>query len=236
MAKTITPFINKDLLRQALTAVGCNHSVQGNTIVTERKDYYGNQKFEFINGRYTYVHESNAGTSYGWRSNVDISVRDFLTRVENEYNAISRRQQEELERKRLEAERLRLEAERRQEEAERKRLEAEKQRAEAERKRLEAEKRKAEAEKKRLEEERRRAEEEQRRQEEEVRRAEEEKRRLEEERRLAEEELRRLEEERRTYVEKQRQTIIANAKSQGYDVREEHVENKIKLVLVRTTY
>jgi hypothetical protein len=234
--KTVTPFINKDLLYRALTAIGCRYYVDGNTIITERMDYYGNQRFEWINGRFAYIHESNVGTNYTWRFDVDKSVREFLTRVENEYDAIYRRQQEELQRRRLEAECLRLEAERRQAEAERKRLEAERQQAEAERKRIEAEKRQAEEEQRRQEEKRCRAEEEQRRRKKERQRAEEEQRRAEEERLRVEEELWRLEEERRTYVEKQRQTIIANAKSQGYDIREEQVENKIKLVLVRTTY
>jgi len=236
MAKTTTPFINKDILCRALTAVGCNYDIQGNIIITERTDYYGNQKFELINGRFAYIHESNVGTNYSWRFDVDKSVRDFLARVENEYDAIYRRQQDELQQRRLEAERLRVDAEKRQAEAERRRLEAERQSAEAERKRLDAERRRAEEEQLRQEKERQRAEKEQRRLEEERRRAEEDQRRFEEERLQAEEELRRLEEERLTYVEKQRQTVIANARAQGYDVREERLENKIKLVLVRTAY
>ena len=44
------------------------------------------------------------------------------------------------------------------------------------------------------------------------------------------------EKQRQEYVEKQKQTVIAKAKAKGYSVREEKVNNKIKLVLVRNTY
>jgi hypothetical protein len=233
--KTLTPFIDKDILCRALTAIGCGYIVEGNTIITERKDYYGQQKFELTNGRFSYVHESNERTSFRW-STVDKPIHDFLARVESEYDAIYRGQLEELRRKRLEAQRLFAEAERRRAEAEKRRLEAQKQQAEAERKRLEAQMRQAAAEELRRREEENRAVEELWRQEEERRLAEEEMRRQEEERLWAEEETRRLKEERLAYIEKQRQTVIANAKSQGYDIREERVEDKIKLVLVRTTY
>ena len=58
----------------------------------------------------------------------------------------------------------------------------------------------------------------------------------EEERKRAEEEKQRLERERKEYVEKQRAAIIEKAKEQGYDIQETMVDNKIKLVLVQTTY
>ena len=58
----------------------------------------------------------------------------------------------------------------------------------------------------------------------------------EEERRKAEEEKQRLERERKEFVEKQKTAIIAKAKEQGYDIQETMVDNKIKLVLVQTTY
>jgi hypothetical protein len=58
----------------------------------------------------------------------------------------------------------------------------------------------------------------------------------EEERRKAEEEKQRLERERKEFVEKQRVAIIAKAKEEGYDIQETMVDNKIKLVLVQTTY
>jgi hypothetical protein len=58
----------------------------------------------------------------------------------------------------------------------------------------------------------------------------------EEERKKAEEEKQRLERERKEFVEKQRAGIIEKAKEQGYDIQETMVDNKIKLVLVQTTY
>lgn len=56
------------------------------------------------------------------------------------------------------------------------------------------------------------------------------------ERKRIEEELIRLENERKAFVEKQRETIIARAKEQGYSVQEEKIKGKIKLVLVKNTY
>jgi len=58
----------------------------------------------------------------------------------------------------------------------------------------------------------------------------------EEERKKAEKEKQRLERERKEFVEKQKTAIIAKAKEQGYDIQETMVDNKVKLVLVQTTY
>jgi hypothetical protein len=195
VVKTLTPFLNKELLLQALDAVDCKYTVNGNTVITDRKDYYGYQKFEFRNGRFIFLHDSSSqdmiyGPHYPW-GNIEMkkykTVSSFIGAIGKEYNAIYQRQMEELERKRLaaiaEAERLRLRKE---------------QIAEQERLRLIA--------------------------------------KAEEERRKAEEEKQRLERERREYVAKQRTAIVEKAKEQGYDIQETVVENKIKLVLVRTTY
>ncbi|UGV41776.1 hypothetical protein J7W08_05745 [Methanococcoides orientis] len=54
--------------------------------------------------------------------------------------------------------------------------------------------------------------------------------------RLAEEERLREEERRKQYVESVRNETIERAKSQGYIVKETRQDNKIKLVLSRTTY
>jgi len=152
IVKTITPFINREILCEALKAIGCEYNIQENAIITNRVDYYGKQKFELKNGRFVFLHDSSAenmrfGPRYPW-GNINNqqykTVSDFLKQVETAYNEIYR--------KRLEAERQRLE------------------------------------------------------------------------------------QERREFVEKRKQTIIANAKKQGYSVREEHVKDKIKLVLVRNTY
>lgn len=160
IVKTITPFINKEFLCEALKAVGCEYTIQENAIITDRQDYYGRQKFELINGRFVFLHDSSAenmrfGPRYPW-GNINAqqykTVSDFLKHLETAYNDIYRKRMEELERLRLEAERLRLE------------------------------------------------------------------------------------QERQDFVEKQRQTVIANAQKKGYAIREERVKDKIKLVLVRNTY
>ena len=136
VVKTATPFINKELLLKALKAVGCKYTIQGDTILTDRHDYNGIQQFKFKNGRYVYVHDS------GKWGNIDgnkyKTVSSFIKAVGTQYNAIYKKQLEELELKRLaaiaEAERLRKEQ---LAEQERLRLIAE---AEAERKRAEEEK------------------------------------------------------------------------------------------------
>ena len=131
--KTATPFINRELLLKALDAVGCRYTIQGGDIHTERRDYYGAQKFVLQNnGRYAFVYEDS------WRN----SSNSFLADVEKKYNYFYA----EAERRRLaaiaEIERLRRE-----------------QLAEQERLRLiaiaEEERREAEEEKQRLERERR---------------------------------------------------------------------------------
>ncbi|MCL1993754.1 MAG: hypothetical protein FWG66_12500 [Spirochaetes bacterium] len=138
IVRTVTPFINREILLEALAAVGCNYTIQGNTVVTDRRDNRGLQKFELTGGRYKYVYYSGD----------QLAVGSFLKNVGEQYSKIYKRKLEE----------------------------------------------------------------------------------------LAEKERQRLEQERRDFVEKQRSAIVAKAKEQGYDVRETVVDNKIKLVLVQTTY
>jgi hypothetical protein len=151
---TATPFINRELLLKALDAVGCRYTIQGNEIITDRQDYYGKQKFVFLNGRYSFQHDSSAenmiyGPHYRW-GNIDMqqhkTVSQFINSVGEIYNKLYQKQLEELERKRLaaiaEAERLRKEKLVEQErlrliaiaEEERRKAEEEKQRLERERK------------------------------------------------------------------------------------------------------
>jgi hypothetical protein len=185
VVKTRTPFLNRDILTEALKAICCSYTVEGSTIITDRVDYRGKQQFIFFNGRYLFQHEDGDFGLRQFGSKEHKQAHLFLADVEKAYNAIYKRQIEELERKRLaaiaEAERLQRE-----------------QLAEQERLRLLA--------------------------------------KAEEELKKAEEEKLRLERERKEYVAKQRTAIIARAKEQGYDVRERVVDNKIKLVLVQTTY
>jgi hypothetical protein len=117
--KTITPFINQAILLQALNGVNCNYKINGHEITTERIDYYGNQKFVFLNGRYQFIHDSSANSaSYRWR-NINVknykTVSSFLKAVEKEYNRIYAEKLAALEKIRLtqlaEQERIRLEEE-----------------------------------------------------------------------------------------------------------------------------
>jgi hypothetical protein len=183
--KTRTPFLNRELLIQALEAIGCAYRVTRNSIITNRTDYRGEQQFIFENGRYFFQYEDGDFGLRQYGSEEHKPTHLFLADVEKAYNAIYQRQLEELERKRLaaiaEAERLRKA-----------------QLAEQEWLRLLA--------------------------------------KAEEERKKAEEEMRRREQERKEYVAKQKAAIIARAAEQGYDIRETAAGNKIKLVLVRTTY
>lgn len=122
--KTTTPFINKEMLLEALENIGCKYTLQDNEILTDRKDYYGLQKFSLNNGRYVFLHDSSAevgaalmtrpdGYPWGNIKNQEYkSVSEFLQSLEKQYNAIYQRKLEELERLRQEEERKRLEEER----------------------------------------------------------------------------------------------------------------------------
>lgn len=127
VVKTITPFINKEMLLQALDCLDFKYTIKGNEILTERVDYYGNQKFVFTNGRYQFFHDSSANrTVYPWR-NLNVkdfkTVSSFLEALEKEYNRIYAKKLAELERIRqeqlAEQERIRLEKEMKQIEQER---------------------------------------------------------------------------------------------------------------------
>jgi hypothetical protein len=116
VVKTITPFIDKEILLQALDAIGCNYNLQGNDIITERVDYYGNQKFVLIGGRYVLQHDSSANIDqYPWK-NLNFkeykTVSSFLEAVESKYSFFYNQKLEELEKQRQEEERIRLENER----------------------------------------------------------------------------------------------------------------------------
>ena len=132
IVKTITPFIDKDILCAALEKCGCKYQIKDDVILTDRKDYYGLQKFSLQGGRYVFMHDSSAenmrfGPHYPW-GNIDLqrykTVSSFLENVENYYNALYKKRLEEIERARQQAIA----------EAERKRLEEEKIRIENERK------------------------------------------------------------------------------------------------------
>lgn len=112
--KTNTPFIDKEILLQALDSINCKYKYQvvGNEIITERTDYFGKQKFIFTNGRYQFQHDRDR---YVWGSVKNTPVTEFLKQVEEKYNSIYAEKLAELERIRqeqlAEQERIRLEQE-----------------------------------------------------------------------------------------------------------------------------
>ncbi|MEZ4935957.1 MAG: hypothetical protein R2799_00025 [Crocinitomicaceae bacterium] len=114
VVKTLTPFINKDLLLKALDAMGCKYSVRSNVIYTDRVDFRGQQKFVLQNGRYVFQHDSDAD-SFLWK-NMNMksrkTVRSFLETLEKKYQLLYNKRMEELEQQRQEEERARLEKER----------------------------------------------------------------------------------------------------------------------------
>jgi len=115
VVKTITPFINKEMLLQALDCVGCKYNINGNNIITERQDNSGNQTFILINRRYQIQHYNHEGYFNSFLDKQRKPLNQFLQDVEKEYNRIYAEKLEELERIRqeqlAEQERIRLEEE-----------------------------------------------------------------------------------------------------------------------------
>ena len=115
IVKTVTPFIDKECLMKALDKLGVKYTVSQNEIITERKDFYGFQKFIFQKGRYKFQHDSSAELQKfikiwgkypsGWKANWKgwKSVSEFLKDVEIKYNKYYTEKLAELERKRREA-------------------------------------------------------------------------------------------------------------------------------------
>lgn len=140
--KTVTPFLERDLLMTALERGKTVYRLEGEMIRVPHLDHY-NKAFFIRNrqGRYDFQHDSDAG------------VASFLSNLEIAYQELYREKMERLEKERLELERQRLELERQRRAAEEQKL------RELERERLLEEQRKVEEEKRRIEEEKRRAEE-----------------------------------------------------------------------------
>ncbi len=115
VVKTITPFINKEMLMKALDFVGCKYTINGNSIITERIDSSGNQTFILINGRYQIQHYNHESFLQFSENKTRKPLNLFLQDVEREYNRIYAEKLAELERIRqeqlAEQERIRLEEE-----------------------------------------------------------------------------------------------------------------------------
>lgn len=126
VVKTHTPFVSRELLLEALDALGVSYTVRNDQIVTDRKDYYGHQIFVYSSesGKYVFQHDSSADVGsrwnpYPWGASFRQwkTVSSFLEAVDAEYNSAYIRLEESIE------EEKRIENERRlAEEEERKRL------------------------------------------------------------------------------------------------------------------
>lgn len=107
--KTITPFILKDILVEALKEMNCLERVQEENVMTNRKDYQGNQRFVKNNGQYIFIHDSDANFRWGNLSESKYkSVKEFLSDIASIYQKKYQELQERLaqqERERIEAER-----------------------------------------------------------------------------------------------------------------------------------
>jgi hypothetical protein len=109
IVKTVTPFLNKELLLQALDSVGCKYEIQGNEIVMLQDQ---SQRFIWDStfGRFKFSYYSH---NYSESKFAEIKATyKFLGPIEQSYNDLYRKRLEELERLHLEEERLRLEKER----------------------------------------------------------------------------------------------------------------------------
>ena len=100
---TLTPFINGIILSEALTAIGCKHTVFVEVIILDNSC---NQHFELQNGRYVFVYDTDERrVSWGKVNNCqDKTIKGFLKQVEKSYHDTYEKHLQ-IERERLEAER-----------------------------------------------------------------------------------------------------------------------------------
>ncbi|PVZ68915.1 hypothetical protein [Pelagibaculum spongiae] len=110
--KTLTPFTEQDVLLDALRNLGVSTTIMGTTIVTDRNDYQGAQKFIWNGNVYQFSYDSDELGGQIIRNSMTkgyVRVSQFLTATETEYrNAFQRKLAHiaEEDRQRLERERL----------------------------------------------------------------------------------------------------------------------------------
>ena len=95
---THTMFIDKECLMRALDKVGCKYHEEDEMIITDRKDYYGDEIFILKDGKYVFMHDSAAmnyhgqyGPSYPWNENrlpEWVDVGKFLQSVDAAYKKV----------------------------------------------------------------------------------------------------------------------------------------------------
>ena len=106
----VTPFLNREILLQALENIGCKFSLDKEEIIIH--NVRNVQSFSFSNSRYVLKY-TNRGIPWGNINNQEYkSVSEFLQAVGKEYDKLYQKKLEELERQRLEEEQKRLEQER----------------------------------------------------------------------------------------------------------------------------
>jgi len=106
----VTPFLNREILLQALENIGCKFSLDREEIIIY--NVRNVQSFSFSNSRYVLKH-TDWGIPWGNINNQEYkSVSEFLQAVGKEYDKLYQKKLEELERQRLEEEQKRLEQER----------------------------------------------------------------------------------------------------------------------------
>lgn len=92
--RTATPFINEEILLEALKECGYKYELKGDKIYIPALHNYGSTYFKFTNGKYVLNYDS-----------YNNAISTFLKRVQNSYsNVYERKLKEEAER--LERERL----------------------------------------------------------------------------------------------------------------------------------
>ena len=88
--KTLTPFIEQDVLLDALMSLDVECHVINNRIITNRSDYQGKQHFQLHNGKYHLVHDSDDIGGY-LTSNIFnkqyIPIKQFLSELEVAYQS-----------------------------------------------------------------------------------------------------------------------------------------------------
>lgn len=88
--KTLTPFVEQDVLLEALSSLGVECHVKNNLIMTDRVDYQGTQHFQINDGVYQLVHDSDelqGRLISDSLSNKYTAVKQFLGELEIAYKS-----------------------------------------------------------------------------------------------------------------------------------------------------
>ena len=94
LVRTTTPFINEEILLEALKNCGYKYELRGNKIYLPEFNLYRETYFKLVNGKYVLSYDS-----------YNVNISSLLQKLETEYNKVYERKLEE-ERERLERERL----------------------------------------------------------------------------------------------------------------------------------